>query len=145
MLELDSAATANGMAIPQRTLATGATGIFALGLAGQGIFRNSPSSYQPDASGQITLATTAVSAGNLDINTFNSVFQKDPLDTTNSTVAAPDATFGRGTAKILGTDPAVTFNLSYYIVDANTALLLGTDTVRTQTGIIASQSPASTN
>jgi hypothetical protein len=30
-------------------------------------------------------------------------------------------------------------------VDGNTALLLGTDTVRTQTGIITLQSPASTN
>jgi hypothetical protein len=145
MLELDSAATANGMAIPQRTLASSATGIFALGLGGQGIFHNSASSYQPDASGQISLAGTTVGVGNLDINTFNSVFQSDPLDTVNSTLAAPDATFGRGTAKLVGTDPAVTFNLSYYIVDGNTALLLGTDTVRTQTGIITLQSPASTN
>ena len=145
MLELDSAATANGMAIPQRTLASSATGIFALGLDGQGIFHNSASSYQPDASGQITLAGTTVGVGNLDINTFNSVFQSDPLDTVNSTLAAPDATFGRGTAKLVGTNPAVTFNVSYYIVDGNTALLLGTDTVRTQTGIVTLQSPTSTN
>ena len=141
MLELDSAATANGMAIPQGTLTSSATGIFALGLGGQGIFHNSASSYQPDASGQITLAGTSVGVGNLDINTFNSVFQSDPVDTVNSTIAAPDGTFGRGTAKLVGTNPAVTFNLSYYIVDGNTALLLGTDTVRTQTGIITLQSP----
>jgi hypothetical protein len=83
--------------------------------------------------------------GNLDINTFNSVFQSDPLDTTNSTIAAPDTTFGRGTAKIVGTNPAVTFNVSYYIVDHNTALLMGTDTVRTQTGIITLQSPPAAN
>jgi hypothetical protein len=126
-------------------LASSAAGIFALGLGGQGIFHNSASSYQPDASGQITLATTTVGVGNLDINTFSSVFQSDPLNTVNSTLAAPDATFGRGTAKLVGTNPAVTFNLSYYIVDGNTALLLGTDTVRTQTGIITLQSPASTN
>ena len=128
MLELDSAATANGMATPQSTLATSVSGIFALGLGGQGIFHNSSSSYQPDASGQITLAGTAASGGNLDVNTFNAVFQTDPVDTVNSALTAPDATFGRGTAKILGTNPAVTFNLSYYIVDGNTALLLGTDT-----------------
>ena len=141
MLELDSAATANGMAIPQRVLATSVKGIFALALGGQGILNSAPSN-RTDASGQVTLAGTAVGLGNLDINTFNSVFQSDPLDTTNSTIAAPDATLGRGTAKIVGTNPAVTFNVSYYIVDDNTALLMGTDTVRTQTGIITLQSPA---
>jgi hypothetical protein len=144
MLELDSAATANGMAIRQSTLATSATGIFALGLGGQGILHTGPAN-RTDASGQITLAGTSVGLGNLDINTFNSVFQSDPLDTTNSTIAAPDTTFGRGTAKIVGTNPAVTFTVSYYIVDGNTALLMGTDTVRTQTGIIALQSPAPAN
>lgn len=144
MLELDSAATANGMAIPQRVLATSAKGIFALALGGQGILNSAPSN-RTDASGQVTLAGTSVGLGNLDINTFNSVFQSDPLDTTNSTIAAPDATFGRGTAKIVGTNPAVTFNVSYYIVDDNTALLMGTDTVRTQTGIITLQSPTSAN
>jgi hypothetical protein len=145
MLELDSAAKANGMAVPQTKLASSVTGIFALGLSGQGIFHNSISSYQPDASGQITLGANSVSGGKLDINMFNVVSSSDPLDTINSTVAAPDSTFGRGTAKILATNPSVTFNLSYYIVDGNTALLLGTDTVRTQTGIVTLQSPASTN
>lgn len=144
MLELDSAATANGMTTPQRVLATSVKGIFALALGGQGILNSAPSN-RTDASGQVTLAGTAVGLGNLDINTFNSVFQSDPLDTTNSTIAAPDATFGRGTAKIVGTNPAVTFNVSYYIVDDNTALLMGTDTVRTQTGIITLQSPSPAN
>ncbi len=144
MLELDSAATANGMAMPQRVLATSVKGIFALALGGQGILNSAPSN-RTDASGQVTLAGTAVGLGNLDINTFNSVFQSDPLDTTNSTIAAPDATLGRGTAKIVGTNPAVTFNVSYYIVDDNTALLMGTDTVRTQTGIITLQSPPPAN
>jgi hypothetical protein len=45
----------------------------------------------------------------------------------------------------VGTNPAVTFNVAYYIVDDNTALLMGTDTVRTQTGIITLQSPSPTN
>ena len=144
MLALDSAATANGMAMPQRVLATSVKGIFALALGGQGILNSAPSN-RTDASGQVTLAGTAVGLGNLDINTFNSVFQSDPLDTTNSTIAAPDATLGRGTAKIVGTNPAVTFNVSYYIVDDNTALLMGTDTVRTQTGIITLQSPPPAN
>jgi hypothetical protein len=142
MLQLDPAATANGIALPQPVLASSVSGIFALYLAGQGIFHSSPSSYQPDASGQIILGSTAVSGGNIDINAYNSVFQTDALDTLNSAVVAPDSTFGRGTAKILGTNPVVTFNLSYYIVDDNTALVLGTDTVRTQTGIVTLQSPS---
>jgi len=141
MLELDAAATASGMAFPQSAGTTTLTGIFAIGLGGQGVFHNSPSSYQPDASGQITLAGTDVTGGNLDINTYNSVFQTDPLDPINSTITAPDGTFGRGTAMILGTDPAVTFGVAYYVIDENTALLLGTDTVRTQTGSISVQSP----
>ena len=141
MLELDSAATTNGLAMKQLIAPAPVSGIFALNLAGQGIFHNSLPSYQPDANGQLTLAGTAVSAGNLDINTFNSVFQSDPLDTLNSTIAAPDGTFGRGTAMILGTDPAVTYNLAYYTVDGNTAVLLGMDTVRTLTGTVIRQSP----
>jgi hypothetical protein len=42
---------------------------------------------------------------------------------------------------ILGTDPAVTYNLAYYTVDGNTAVLLGMDTVRTLTGTVIRQSP----
>ncbi|MGA8145742.1 MAG: hypothetical protein WB987_17790 [Candidatus Acidiferrales bacterium] len=141
MLELDSAATANGLALSQQAPGASATGIFALNLAGQGIFHNSPASYQPDANGQLIFATTVISGGNLDINTYNSVFQSDPADTLNSAIVAPDSTFGRGTATILGTDPAVTYKLAYYLVDGNTALLFGMDTVRTVTGIASRQSP----
>jgi hypothetical protein len=141
MLELDSAATANGVAFLQEMSTATDTGIFVLNLNGQGVFHNSPASYQPDVSGQLTLAATAVSAGSFDINTFNSVFQSDPLDTINSKMVAPDATFGRGTATILGTNPAVTYNLAFYIVDANNALLLGTDTVRIVIGGTSRQSP----
>ncbi|MGH9747055.1 MAG: beta strand repeat-containing protein [Candidatus Acidiferrales bacterium] len=141
MLELDSAATANGVAYVQQITPGPVSGIFVLNLAGQGVFHNTTASFQPDVNGQLTLAGTAISGGNLDINTYSSVFQSDPLDPINSTIAAPDATLGRGTAKILGTNPAVTYNLAYYLVDANRALLFGTDTVRTMTGIVNRQSP----
>ncbi len=141
MLELDSAATANGMAFKQSIAPAPVSGLFALNLSGQGIFHNSAASYQPDANGQVTLAGTAVSGGNLDINTYNSVFQSDPVDPLNSSIVAPDASLGRGTAILEGTNPAVTFGITYYVVDGNTALLLGTDTVRTMTGSITSQSP----
>ena len=141
LLELDSAATAGGIAIQQQTTPGPVSGIFSLNLAGQGVFHNSTASYQPDASGQVSLSSTVVSGGNLDINTFSSVFQTDPVDTLNSTIVAPDTTLGRGTATLLGTNPVVTFNLGYYVVDANTALLFGMDTVRTMTGLITRQSP----
>jgi hypothetical protein len=141
MLELDAAATANGTAYPQQITPAPVTGIFALVLGGQGIFHSSPASYPPDASGQMTLTGTGVSAGNLDINTFNSVFPSDPADTVNSSIVVPDATLGRGTATIECTNPAVTFKLAYYTVDGNRALLLGLDTVRTVTGAVSRQSP----
>jgi hypothetical protein len=141
MLELDSAAAANGIAFKQTIASAPVAGLFALNLTGQGIFHNSTASYQPDVNGQVTLAGTEATGGNLDINTYNSVFQSDPIDTLNSSIVAPDGTFGRGTAILEGTNPAVTFGLTYYVVDGNTALLLGTDTVRTMTGSIASQSP----
>jgi hypothetical protein len=141
LLELDSAATANGVAIQQQVTPGPVTGIYTLNLAGQGIFHNSPSSYQSDVSGQVSLASTLATGGNLDINTFSSVFQSDPVDTVNSTIVAPDATFGRGTTTLLGTNPVVTFNLAYYLVDDDNALLFGTDKIRTLTGSISRQSP----
>ena len=145
MLELDSAATATGIAFPQQTGVTSLNGIVALNLNGQGIFHNSPASYQPDTSGQLTFTGTDLTAGNLDINSYNSVFQADPVDPVNSSLTAPDGTFGRGTAMILGTNPAVTFSVAYYVVDDNNALLLGLDTVRTQTGSVSLQSPPPAN
>jgi hypothetical protein len=141
MLELDSAATANGMAFKQTIPPAPVAGLFALNLTGQGIFHNSASSYQPDANGQITLAGTEIIGGSLDINNYRSIFQNDPIDTVNSAIVAPDSTFGRGTAVLEGTQQVVTFNLNYYIVDGNTALLLTTDTVFTMMGRTASQSP----
>jgi hypothetical protein len=145
MLELDSAATANGVAYLQQITPAAVSGIFALNLGGQGNFHNSPASFQPDANGQLTLAATAISAGTLDINSFNSVFTGDPLDPINSKLTAPDTTLGRGTAMILGTDPAVTYNVAYYVVDGNRALVFGMDTVRTVTGIVNRQSPPPAN
>jgi len=37
------------------------------------------------------------------------------------------------------TDPPATYNLVYYLIDANTALLLGQDKTRVETGIIVRQ------
>jgi hypothetical protein len=57
---------------------------------------------------------------------------------TTSTIAAPD-TNGRGTATLNATNPAVSFSLIFYLIDANRALLLDQDKTRVGTGFIARQ------
>lgn len=113
-------------------------GSFATGLIGQGVFHNGASSYQPDASGQITLTSTGITGGNLDINTFSSGSPMDPISSTGNSIGAPAAN-GRGTAVLVVTGPAATFNLIYYLIDDNTAVLFDQDTTPIATGIIARQ------
>ena len=142
MLELDSAAVATGLAYVQQASPAALSGDFALGLAGQGIFQNAPASYQADADGQAVLAGTVVSSGNLDINNYGAVYPSDPIATATSSkpssIAAP-GTNGRGTAIFVTTDPPGTYNLVYYVIDPNTALLLGQDKTRVETGIVVRQ------
>ncbi len=78
---------------------------------------------------KLTLNASAVSSGNLDINDFNAGIQTDPISTTDSSIAAPDSN-GRGTAVLVATNPDVSYNLVYYVIDANTALLFDSDTNR---------------
>jgi hypothetical protein len=143
MLELDSAAVATGVAYLQQPSPPALSGNFALAFTGQGIFQNAPASYQSDADGQAVLAGTVVTSGNLDINNYDTPpYQSDPLgtdtSTTPSSIGAP-ATNGRGTAILVTTDPPATYNLVYYLIDANTALLLGQDKTRVETGIVVRQ------
>jgi hypothetical protein len=138
MLELDASAVATGVAYVQHSVSASLSGSFALRVGGQRVFQNSASSYQQDAEGQVNLGGTNVSAGNLDINNYNSVYEADPVSTTSS-LAAPTGTNGRGTAVISGTAPEATYNLIYYLIDGNTALLFDQDTTRMVTGIIARQ------
>jgi hypothetical protein len=142
MLELDSAAVATGVAYLQQPSPAALSGDFALALTGQGVFQSAPASYQSDADGQAVLGGTFVSSGNLDINNYGAVYPSDPLSndtsTTPSSIGAP-ATNGRGTAVLVTTDPPATYNLVYYLIDANTALLLGQDKTRVETGIIVRQ------
>ena len=87
MLEIDSNALSTGTAYQQcvppaaacSTAVSLPGGSFAIGLTGQGIFHNDASLYQPDASGQVTLSTTAITGGNLDINIFSAVSLADPI------------------------------------------------------------------
>jgi hypothetical protein len=128
MLELDSTAVSTGLAFqqaPTPTLTGSTTSGFALNLIGQGLLHDAEASIQQAVDGQLTLASSAITDGTLDINIFGSVFS-DMLNgasaTTVSSIAAP-ATNGRGTAVLAASDPPVTYNLSYYLIDNNTALL----------------------
>jgi hypothetical protein len=138
MLELDSTAVATGSAYLQSSVTEPAAGSFALKLAGQGIFHAQPASFQQDVEGQATLTASAVSSGNLDINDFNAGIQTDPISTTDSSIASP-ASNGRGTAVLVATNPDVSYNLVYYVIDGNTALLFDSDTNRIVIGTIARQ------
>jgi hypothetical protein len=142
MLELDSAAVSTGVAYVQEASPAELSGNFALALTGQGVFRNAPGSYQADADGQAVLAGTLVSSGNLDINNYGSVYPSDPISndigTKPSSITAP-GTNGRGTAILVTTDPPGTYNLVYYLANANTALLLGQDKTRVETGVVVFQ------
>jgi len=139
MVELDATAVSTGTAFAQTAIPATVTGNFSFGLAGQGVFHNSPALYQQNLSGQVTWSSVEAVSGTIDINNFNAVFPGDPIFITNTTIAAPDATSGRGTAVIQGMNPNVTYNVTYYIVDANTALLFDSDTTRVLIGTINSQ------
>jgi hypothetical protein len=136
MLELDATAITTGLSYVQTTIPAAVTGSFSFGLAGQGIFHNAPALYQQNLSGQVTWSGVAGLSGTIDINNFNAVFLADPIFTTNTTITAPDGTSGRGTAVIQGMNPNVTYNVTYYIIDANTALLFDSDTTRVLIGTI---------
>ncbi len=138
MLELDSTAVASGSAYLQNSTAEATAGSFALNLAGQGIFHNEAGSVQQDVEGQVTLSSSAVTSGNLDINDFNAGIQTDPISTADSSISAPTST-GRGTAVLVATNPDVSYNLVYYVIDDNTALLFDSDTNRIVIGSIARQ------
>lgn len=138
MLELDSTAVSTGFAYLQNSATEAGAGSFALNLAGQGISHNQPNLVQQDVEGQVTLSSSAVSSGNLDINDFNAGIQTDPISTTDSSVSAPTSN-GRGTAVLVATNPDVSYNLVYYVIDDNTALLFDSDTNRVVIGILARQ------
>ena len=146
MLELDSAAVATGTGYLQASTATTApVGSVAVAIGAQGVFYNNPSSYGQNLDAQVTFPSLAATGGNIDINNYNAVYPGDPVNTTTtgtSTIAtaitAPKAP-GRGTGTLSGKNPNVTFGLVYYLIDANTALLLGSDTTRTNIGQLGLQ------
>jgi hypothetical protein len=138
MLEIDPAAVSTGSAYLQKATAQFTAGSFAMLLGGQGIFRNEPASVQQDVEGQLNLSSSTVSSGNLDINDFNAVFQSDPISSASSSTASPDSN-GRATAVLVTTNPNSSYNLAYYVIDVNTALLLDADANHVLIGAIARQ------
>jgi hypothetical protein len=112
-------------------------GAVAIGLGSQGIFYNSTAQYGTDLDAAVNLRSTVTGAGNIDINNFNAVFPGDPVNTT--TVIVAPSSLGRGTFTLSGKNPNVTFGLVYYVVSPNLALLLGSDTTRTNIGQLALQ------
>jgi hypothetical protein len=139
MLELDPTAVTTGAAFVQAVAPAAVGGSDSFGMAGQGIFHNQPALVQQNLSGQVTWSAAAGLAGNIDINNFNAVFLADPIFTTGTTLLTLDATSGRGTATIQGMNPNVTYNVAYYVINGNSALLLDTDTTRVLIGTINSQ------
>jgi hypothetical protein len=140
MLELDSTAIAEGTAYLQAASPAALAGNYALSLSGQGVFHSAPGLYQSDAEGEgaITSSTFASGAAKLDINNYGTSPQlADPIGTT-STITAPGAN-GRGTAVLQPTNPPATYNLAYYVTDANTALLVGQDSTRVLIGTVIRQ------
>ena len=139
MLELDATAITTGTAFVQAATPAALTGSDSFGLAGQGIFHNQPALSQQNLSGQVTWSGSEALSGNLDINNFNAVFLTDPIFTTGTKLLTLDAASGRGTATIQGMNPNVTYNVAYYVINGNTALLLDTDTTHVLIGTINSQ------
>jgi len=144
MLEVDSIAVSTGSAYVQAASPAALSGNFALGFAGQGIFSNAPASYQSNATGHAVLSGSGVSSGDLDISTYGADYLTDPISpsgsttTTGSSIETPGSN-GRGTATIIATDPPATYSLVYYVVGTNTAVFVGQDKTRVETGTLILQ------
>ncbi|MGA9884211.1 MAG: hypothetical protein WBQ34_10875 [Candidatus Acidiferrales bacterium] len=144
MLEIDPTAVATGTAYAQcgpssAGCAAAAPAIsadsVALGLIGQGIFHNSPSLYQQDIDGQISISS-GVTPGSIDINNFTATFVGDPISTVTLGTAS---SLGRGTTVMTASTPAATYNLIYYLIDDKTALVFDQDTTYVLRGTFAQQ------
>ena len=139
MVELDATAVTTGTSYVQAATPVAVSGSDSFGMAGQGIFHNEPALYQQNLSGQVTWGAAEGLSGNIDINNFNAVYLTDPIFNTGTTLGMLDTTSGRGTATIQGMNPNVTYNVAYYVINGNSALLLDTDTTRVLIGTISSQ------
>ena len=118
LVEIDSNALTTGISYEQSSTSSPTAGGFALGLAGQGIYHGSRPSTQ-NIDGHV-----AASSGAMDINFFGPN-QSDPI---GSAAFGSSGTAGRGTLVLTAKSPSATYNLVYYTVSGNEALLLDSDT-----------------
>src|SRR5271155_1610816 len=113
-------------------------GSFALNLSGIGSSRNQVA-FEQDIAGQLGLVNNSTTlTGTLDINNGGPI----PGLPVNSTSILNAATAnGRGTAQVNVSSSGVSakFNLVYYQIDSNTALLLDADLNRVANGILVRQ------
>ena len=116
ILEIDANALSTGEAFEQTSTSALSSGGFALGLSGQGVSHGSRSPSAQAIDGHI-----AGSAGAIDVN-FVAPQQNI---STSATLGSPST--GRGTLVLKATGPG-TFDLVYYLVSSNEALLLDQDT-----------------
>jgi hypothetical protein len=121
LIEIDPNALSTGVAFQQTSAASLTSGGFALGLAGQGIAHGSRATAAQNLDGHFS--GTSGSAGALDVNFF-AARAGDPL--TSVALSAPSTT-GRGTLVITASNPSATYNLVYYLVSSNQALLFDQD------------------
>lgn len=138
LLELDTIAIAGGSAFLQAATPVTFTGNVSFRLGAQGLIHNAVSSIQANVSGQLRLPVTTSTGGTIDINNFSAVFPNDPVNVATTTIVAP-STLGRGTAVLSGTNPNVTFNVAYYVIDADTAVVFVTDASRNMIGAVTQQ------
>jgi hypothetical protein len=134
MLELDSGAIATGVVYPQQVSSSEPEGNFALQLNGQGIFHNAPALYPQDAGGHLNLGGLT---NTLDINDVTVLFPGAAFTVSSS--AGSTGANGRGTLVLTANSPLVTYNLVYYLIDDNTALLFDQDPGFLLTGILSRQ------
>jgi hypothetical protein len=142
MLEIDNNFITSGIAYAQQGTPVSPTGSFAFNLTGQGIFHNVAGSYQQDALGQLTLAGTSVTSGNVNINNYGDVIPTSPVVSSQSTLAAV-GNIGRGTMMLSVSIPSgggtAVYNFAYYYAGSGTYLLVDLDSNRIADGVIADQ------
>ena len=140
MVEIDTnnnVLGASGTAYQRGSVST-VQGSFAINLSGVGFSKNNGANEQ-DVTGQMGLVTNSTAViGTLDLNNLGP-FLGLPLNSTSIVNAvAPN---GRGTMQLNSTSGGTSakFNLVYYQIDSNTALLFDADTNRVANGIYIRQ------
>lgn len=146
MLELDPAAVATGTAYAQcsassagcasGTPAISAAKSLALGLIGQGAFYNDSAAYQQSIDGQISEGTNGATPGTIDIANYPHAFTDDPI---SSVSLGTPSSLGRGTTVVTASNPSATYNLIYYLIDDQTALVFDQDQTYVLRGTFAQQ------